>query len=335
MNVYFTTGRQNAPSTLLNLFNLRQLNLHKGVSFVEYPKNFEDADILLFMGYDPDIGLGRKMAPKAKIGVIDPRPNTISLAGGADFVLANGPEMSSMAMSAGFHSFIYPIYQFAPKRCDRDSSQKIIICYHGNMPHAAAMSPVVTEAIDRVQGVLHHKEIIVRYIYSIKTQGRIPAKYLPTVVKVEQFPWHEKVYEKELIEADIGIVPNFVPLRCPSLAEQLTRNTAQGATPSDWLVRFKPTSNFGRILSFAMHGIPVVADCYPSAASVIEHGVSGFLSMDTQSWFNSLLLLCSNEEFRKQCGKNLYASFMDKYSPNVINTNLIGFLNNILLTSQA
>jgi glycosyltransferase involved in cell wall biosynthesis len=331
MNILFKTSRWTAPSTVLNLPNFQLLGECDGVTFSTSTGFLAGADVVLFMGYDPEIEAARNQSPGALVGVIDPRPDTLDMAATADFIIVNGPEMGVMALSAGVPSFVYPIYRSVPKRPDEpDASREIVLCYHGNLLHAMSMAPVITGAIDRVGERMAEKGLGLRVQYICgEAYGGIPARVLPKRVPATYIPWHNNVYAEELSQAHIGLVPNFVPLRRAALLERITRNAGGGATKFDWLSRYKPTSNPGRILSFAVHGIPVISDIFPSAAMVIEHGESGFLVRDTESWENALFLLCTDERLRHEMGENLHRMVCERYRPLVLNQKLLHFIRRL------
>ena len=95
MKILFTTSQTTSDSTELNVPNYRRLGEIDGVEIDFFNNNYADYDVVLFMGYDPDVRGARKANPNIKIGVIDTRPGLIKLARGADFLIVNGPEQSS------------------------------------------------------------------------------------------------------------------------------------------------------------------------------------------------------------------------------------------------
>ena len=59
MRIVFTTEHRNAPSTILNLSCLKELGAYPDVTFTAFPEDLSEADVILFMGYDPDIRAAR------------------------------------------------------------------------------------------------------------------------------------------------------------------------------------------------------------------------------------------------------------------------------------
>lgn len=336
MRIVFTTEHRNAPSTILNLSCLKELGAYPDVTFTAFPEDLSEADVILFMGYDPDIRAARAASPNALVGIIDPRPGTLVKAAGADFLMVNGPEMAAMSQGTGIRTLFYPIYKFEPRRQQPPNEDRIIICYHGNAMHAAAMHPQITTALDAVweDAADIGLSVAIRYIYNIAAHGKISSRFLPSRMPVEHVQWHDAVYARELAASHIGIVPNLVPMRWPALCERISRIPSKSATWADCLVRYKPTSNPGRIISFAMHGIPVVADLYPSSAKTIEPGVSGFLAMDTRSWHLALLALVTDIGLRTELGDALHLEFLTNHAPPAINARFMNFIKRLFASAR-
>jgi glycosyltransferase involved in cell wall biosynthesis len=329
VRILFTTQQRSAVSTVINLKNFSRLAEIAGVHFSAFSDDFASHDVIMFMGYDPQIAEARKMAPHAKIGIVDPRPGTLAACRGADFVIANGPEMTAMASRYVSNIFEYPIYPEVPEvaRSDKSNAQ-VTLTYHGNRAHAVAMFPQVTRALEEVARLV---PIRLQIIYNVDQLAPIPERYLPrTPVEVNVINWHEDIYSKELAEADVGLVPNLTPMHSVETALALTtpRDNAFGANPSEVLARYKATSNPGRILSFAQHGVPVIADTFPSASQIIRNGETGFLAFDAFSWYQALRTLCLDEDLRRRMGNNLQTVFRAQFRIADLNRRLVDFLRN-------
>lgn len=326
MRILFTTQHKNAISTVLNVENFRRLAEIDGVKYSEFSVDYANHDVILFMGYDPQVNAARGENPEAKIGVVDVRPPTLKEARGADFLVANGPEMTAMGARLFNHSFEYPIYPEVPPRNHAPSGKdRIIICYHGNKAHAVSMFPHVTRALEELS---REYPLELRIIYNVESLGPIPDRYLPGAdVKTRIVQWHSDVYTQELAEADIGIVPDLTPIHAPEKTKRICapRDREFGAQATEVLARYKPTSNPGRILAFSQHGIPVVADSFPSAAQIIRNGENGFLANDAFSWYQGLRNLCVDPEYRQTLGQALKEEHAKRYTIEAINRRFVNF----------
>ena len=94
------------------------------------------------MGYDPKVNEAREANPKINIGVIDPRPSTLHLSFGADFIIANSIEMQDWCANHFTNIFIYPIYPILEdKTKEHSKSNRIVVGYHGNKVHLNTIYP--------------------------------------------------------------------------------------------------------------------------------------------------------------------------------------------------
>lgn len=329
MRVLFTTDQASAVSTQINLRNFERLADVEGVSFAAFRRDYENFDIILFMGYDPRVAEARAANPEAKIGVVDVRPTLLELARGTDFLVSNGPEMTALAARYFSNVFEYPIYPEA-KRAVRQTtaSDRLVVTYHGNRAHAVSMFPHVTRALEELA---HEIPLELQVIYNRKALSDLPERYLPRDVKVTVIDWHEKVYEQELTDADIGIAPNLTPMRRRAEAITMTapRDAAFGAQETEYLHRYKCVSNAGRILAFAQHAIPVVADMHPSSAQIIRNGENGYLANDAFSWYQALRALCVDSDRRRRIGAALRATFEERYVIADINRRFVAFCSSL------
>lgn len=334
MRFLFDTAHRDAVSTAINLANFRRLEAIDGVSFTAFQDDYENHDVILFMGYDPEIARARAANPAAKIGIVDIRPGGFDAARGADFLVSNGPEMSAFAARHFSNIVEYPIYTStsrasAGQRPSSVSPVPLVITYHGNKAHAVAMFPTVTRALEELALTF---PIELRIIYNVGTLGPIPEAYSarpPVSVKV--IDWHPDVYAQEIACSDIGIVPNLTPLHNLADAERLMspRDRQFGAHPSEYITRFKATSNAGRLLTFAQFGIPVVADLFPSAAAIIRNGETGYLAHDAFGWYQALHRLCASQALRRKIGQNLHDEFETRYTVPRLNERLVAFCRDL------
>jgi len=337
MRILFATDAINQVSTQLNAPNYARLNELEGVSIDFYNRNYADYDVVLFMGYDAHVAEARAAKPSLKIGVIDLRFIDTSDARGADFAIANGVEVSDWLSNYFEHIFIYPIYpnvEFPPKT--HTLKKPLIIGYHGNKIHLTATKPHIVTALETLS---EQYSLELWAIYDIDSLGKMPEPLCdPRKVPTRYFQWTPDVYEKVLAQADIGIVPNLKPFK----DERFSKECAKPFSPlipsdpnADYLLRFKKTTNAGRIYVFSQLGIPVVAGMTPSAAQAIQHGINGYLSLNTAGWYHGLKKLADSAELRTQMGSQLYADFQRDIAPGVLNRKLVDFIRCLPPSSTA
>lgn len=336
MRILFTTDAIDKPSTQLNVPNYAKLNELGGVSIDFYNHNYADYDVVLFMGYDARVTEARAVNPSLEIGVIDLRFIENCDARGADFAIANGVELYDWLSNYFENIFIYPIYpQIDAPLKKHEQKKPLVIGYHGNKKHIIAMRPHITAALEALS---EEYEVELWAVYNIDLLGPMPEDLCdPDKVKVRYFQWEEGVYEKILAQANIGIVPNLVPLKDEALAKQ----SAEPFSPllpsnaaADYLLRFKKTTNAGRIYVFSQLGIPVVAGMSPSASQAIRHGVSGFLALSTAGWYHGLKKLADSAELRAKMGSRLYDDFQRDVAPSVLNRKLVEFIRQLTPTKS-
>lgn len=331
MRILFATDAVDKVSTQLNAPNYARLNEVEGVQIDFYNRNYADYDVVLFMGYDPHVAEARAAKPSLKIGVIDLRFMDIEDARGADFAIANGVEVCDWLSNYFEHIFVYPIYpQITTPLKEHAQKKPLIVGYHGNRIHLAAMKPYVAAALEACSEQ-HPLELWA--IYDIGSLGEMPEALCdPRKVPTRYFQWEPDVYGNVLAQADIGIVPNLIPLKNEMLATQCAEPFSPlipSHPEADYLLRFKKTTNAGRIYVFSQLGIPVVAGMSPSAAQAIQHGVNGYLALGAASWYHGLKKLADSAELRSDMGARSYADFQRDIAPDVLNHKLVEFIRDL------
>lgn len=331
MRILFATDAKDKISTQLNAPNFAKLNEIEGVRIDFYNHNYADYDVVLFMGYDARVKEARAAKPDLKIGVIDLRFIDIGDAQGADFAIANGVEITDWLSIYFDNIFIYPIYpQVNAPRKQHAENKPLIIGYHGNKLHLLAMQPHITKAIEALS---ERHEIELWAVYDIRSLGAMPDTFFDSSkVKVRYFQWEEDVYDRVLSQVDIGIVPNLIPLKDEMKVKQLAKPFSPlfPSNPhADYLLRFKKTTNAGRIFVFSQLGIPVVAGMSPSAAQAIKHGESGYLALETGGWLYGLKKLAESTDIRAQMGQRLYSDFQNEFAVGILNMKLIQFIKSL------
>jgi glycosyltransferase involved in cell wall biosynthesis len=326
----FLTDYVNAPSTMLNISLLKQLNDLENITIDFFNNQYQDYDVVLFMGYDPKIIDARLANPNIKVGIIDPRPSFGTENLNPDFILANGIEMKDWYSRITPNIYVYNIYpSLQYKFRKHESSDKVIIGYHGNKVHLPAMYPRITLALDALADLF---QIEFYAMYNIEKLGSWTLG-LPNAkkIKVKHIQWSENNYEKYLSRVDVGIVPNLLPIKNlkKSKKKAVLASSIFREHEEDYLIRYKPTSNSGRIFPFVQYGIPVVSDMFPSALQMIRDGYDGFVCYSSSSWYLALKKLIEFPEQRNLFAERMFEKFITFYSPEALNLGLVEFINNL------
>lgn len=336
MKILLSTDFIDSPSTVLNMSLLKNLNNIEGVSIDFFNNNYASYDVVLFMGYDPKIAEVRAANPNIKTGVIDPRPSSAVDLAGADFIMANGIEMKDYYLSFNPNIYTYYIYPYLHERLrDHVQSEKIIIGYHGNKVHLSEMHPRITSALE---ALAENYKVEFWAMYNIEKLGEwsvgLPDQHK---VIVKHIQWSEDNYEKHMSQVDIGLMPNLIPIKNPGEIKRIASTNPQVflEDDTDYLIRFKATSNAGRLFVFAQYGIPVVADMFPSAMQLILDEFNGFICNSPASWYYALKKLADSSDLRNSIAKRMYETFRNKASVEVQNKGLIEFIQSLPEKPQA
>lgn len=293
-------------------------------------QNYKDYDVAIFMSYDSEIEKARSINPNLLIGLGDPKTKNISESQKADFLLVSSIEQKDLFLCANPNTFIYYMFpeleRYAKEHRPKD---KIIIGYHGNKVHLNSLYPNITKALERLG-----KRFNIEFwaMYNIEKLGEwtigVPSNRYLTVKHIQ---WAPENYKKYLSQVDIGLVPNCIPVKKLSSKkkERILFSKIFLEDRNDYLLRFKYSSNPGRIYVFSQLGIPVVADLFPSAAQFLEHGRRGFLAHSEAGWYHSIEQLILNPDLRQKIAERLYSYIDSYYSREKTFEEFLEFINKI------
>jgi len=330
MHILFTTNERNRVSSELNIPNYARLCEVEGVKIDFFNRNYADYDVILFMGYDAQVQEARLAKSDLIIGVIDPRPSTISLALGADFIIVNGLESQDVLANYFTNIFVYPIYPMLNLPLKEHKQRKpLIIGYHGNKVHLTAMYPYISTALEELA---KHHPIELWAVYDVKKMGELTFPlFESSQIPIRYFQWTREVYEVVIADMDIGIVPHLIPIAQEDQVKMLIESDGRfyNEHVSEILQRFKNTTNPGRLYVFSQLGIPVVAGMVPSAAQVIKDGYSGYLAQSTGGWYRALKNLADSPSLRTLMGQRLYEDFQSTVSITSLNKRLVDYIQNL------
>ena len=270
---------------------------------------YRDHDIVVFMGYDNDIKRALRENPNIKIVLADPKLTSrefIWAAKEADLLLVSSVEQRDAFLRLNPNILIH--YMF-PKMEVRPSQHfdrsELVVAYHGNRVHLEAMR---TSVIPALVALAKSRPVEFLCAYNLAHLGRAELPSLEEAgIKVSHVQWSDETLIDTLAQADIGIMPNELPIRN---RQDSLRHTALpignfAYEPFDHLVRYKVSTNPGRLLPFVCVGIPVIADFCPSASQFIFDGESGFIVSSPHGWHYALSRLAESKELRQSCADRL------------------------------
>jgi glycosyltransferase involved in cell wall biosynthesis len=273
----------------------------------------------------------KSLNPDLRVGIIDPRGSNIkSYVEASDFLVIDSLEMSDFFVKFGKPMFRYFEYPDAPKiRKEHKDKKKIIIGYHGNKLHLQSMYPHVTTALEVLS---NNYDIEFWVVYNVKTLGKWKFA-TPKNVKIRHIQWHEKVYEEDLAEVDIGLVPSMMPIT-ENDRRNASKNSYFNENRDDYILRFKMPSNPGRMIIFWKLGIPVVADFLPSHLEFIRDGRNGLLAQSSAGWYHAIKKLIDCHKLRQKISNEALLDFEKYFCHKEQNKNFMKFIEHFPLMKQ-
>ncbi len=202
MRILFHTRKRDAPSTQINAPNLARLADVPGVEIDLFGGSFADYDVVLFMGYDPEVARVREENPAALVGIVDPRPFSADHVRRADFVVANGLEMEGWAARHCSNIYVYPIYPRLDAKPRRHQVRdRLVVCYHGNLVHLHTMFPHVSAALEALGET---RPVELRAVYNLERLGPPTLDLFDSDrVTLRLLQWSETACQDHFADADI------------------------------------------------------------------------------------------------------------------------------------
>lgn len=327
MKILFNTKFSDEINIVVRMYNetLKYFKKKGAEVFFNDWDNYELYDIVLFYTGESEIVKIRGLSCAIKIGIIDPSPKFIQEAVDADFLIVNSLEQKDFWLQ---YNPVILMNLHVPeirksKNIYKKKNKTLRLGYHGNLFHLNCIYPHITDVLEQLA-----KEYDIEFaaIYNIKNFGKWTLGR-PKKLKVIDIQWNNRVYENEFPKIDIGLVPALIPTNFSKT--KLFDKFLFNAHNSDYIQRYKISSNPGRLYPFAFYKIPVVADCIPSHSEVIDHEVSGFIAISKFGWLNAIEKLIKDENLRKYLGDNLYKTTKGKLNPIAAKENLFKQLKNI------
>ena len=279
---------------------------------------YDRYDVAVFVAHDHDIVAARAQNPAIRIVLADPKqrtPEAVEAARGADLLLVSSVEQRDVFLRTNRNVLVYTMFPTVTARAKEHADRPdgaIVVGYHGNRVHLEAMAHSVRPALEELG---RQRPVELRAVYNIETLGK--AKFgVPDgrFVSVRHIQWTAS-FPGDLAAVDIGIVPGELPVAELLRALELTAYPQPEFMyePFDHLVRYKASTNPGRLYPFARLGIPVVADFTPSAAQFVQDGVSGLLASSPHGWLEALDTLARSAELRTRLATGLRERLDEAY----------------------
>lgn len=281
--------------------------------------NYEAYDAVVLRGADKatveDIAKARAQNRNIRVFVADPKQSSAEYIRAAQ--LADVLMVSSLEQQEAFFRlnrnilihYMFPRLDLAGASRAASAADRTVIGYHGNRVHIEAMTDGAQQALSAL-GKVH--PLALHLIYNMTSTGA--AKHGlpdPDLVPTRHIQWSWDCYSKNFVDFDIGIVPNLLPVgdKQRALGEARVPHLDVNYEPFDFLLRFKASSNPGRIYPFVMANVPVVAEFSPSASAFLRHGESGFLVMSSAGWYEAVDTLVRDPKLRTSFANSARAPF--------------------------
>jgi hypothetical protein len=335
LKIVFVSAQKRSASYIFYSANFSQINrLKDGVSLEirddPLSVDYSAYEVALFMGFDPQAVLAKRQNPAILVGVVEPRAEQRNTFAGVDFIVANCIEARDYFSKYVDKIMVYYDYPQVPEKLECPiENNKLILGYHGNLIHLEAMVPRITNAISAMA-----KDIPIELwaMYNIQKLGKWKVPRSKLGFPVEHIQYSEENYAKYMAHVDIGIVPQFMPVRENGVLRYLIGSLDRRfhERSGNFILRFKETTNIGRHLVFAQYGIPVISDMSPSACAFIDDGVDGYIAYHEHGWLAALKKLALSRSVRIHMGQKLKEKFQSTATPDSLNRNLLSFIRTLL-----
>jgi len=340
MKIIFTSFMATSPSFLFYASSLAKINGRTAGICIDIINNplsvdYSAYDVALFMGSSDGVSKAKTDNPSITVGVVEPRVAQNQSFSGLDFIIVNSIEAKDFFSRYCHDLIIYYTFPEVPPKLDCPiKKDRLVLGYHGNLLHLDAMYPRITQAVAELA-----KKIPLELwaMYNIETLGKWQkADHKDLGFPVVHIQYSEENYARYLAHADIGLVPQLIPVR-----ENRTLRCLIGSISGkynerfdNYFLRFKETTNIGRHLVFAQYGIPVVSDMTPSSCAFIHDENDGFVAFHSESWSRALELLAFNRDLRIEMGNRLKEKYLKTATHEKMNESLISFLKSKLIQKE-
>ena len=297
--------------------------------------NYQKYDLVLFMGNDSEVLKAKKQNPRAIIGIMDPkfsRKKNIEIKN-ADFLLVGSIEQKDAMLHLNKNIVIYYMFpDVVDQQKNHTQKQKTIIGYHGNKLHLHAFYPTISNTLDRLSDKY---DIEFWAIYNINLLGKWK-NGLPKKTTVKHIQWSTESYSKYLSKCDIGVVNNLKPITNKGLKIKVNHrimallSRGYGKNYTDYKMRYKYSTNPGRIYVFSQMSIPVISDFALSSSQFIKHEYSGLLAHSADGWYDAFEQLIIDSTKRNKYSNNLKKFINANHSIEFNFNKLNSYINSLI-----
>lgn len=261
----------------------------------------------------------RRKHSKSNLGIINPSDknkeglDTILL---SDFLVVGSTTEKAYYEEYSKPALVVPLVEriFGKQKTHSDKDQ-ITLGYHGNLSHLEEFNYGLKHALDKLSEQINIKLLV---IYDKKNLGEWN-RGRPEKIQIDERQWNIDNIENDLLECDIGLVPNLYPIN--SMFRKVAIKTTNlfsgiGSGPqNDILLRMKNNTNAGRAFVFFQLGIPVIADLNPEVFPVMSSPGNGYIVHGEEGWTRSIMELYNSSELRAKMSENAKAKFEKLYNP--------------------
>ena len=249
------------------------------------------------------------------LGIVNP-PNDdrmLAFKNILDFYISGSIEERDSLLKYNNNCIYYPLIETWFKKFKvHQEKDELVIGYHGNHEHLKSFIPNINWALEEFSKITKIKLKIIAGNHNGSNEKWLIGK--PNI-EIEQVFWNQNTIENELLDCDIGIVPNIVNLdkyTSDYIISYLDSKKKEGYK-SDYILRFKNKSNIGRALVFMQLGIPIIADFTPCHFDIIKMNETGYLAFSKEGWLDALIRL-KNANTRKLISTNALEKINIEYN---------------------
>ena len=303
--------------------------------------HYQRYQLAIFMSPDAAIQQAKQQNQTIKTCIMNPMTDYPSLqrnARSTDALIVGSLEQRDAQLKYNSNVFIYYMFpDIQPMFKKHAASQPTIIGYHGNKEHLFNFSPHINAALDRLAA---EYPVELWLMYNITKLGLVTTR-LPRLIKTRHIQWSPANYSQLLSRCDIGLVNNIIPTPRDFLHvvnQPLTRYFNLNLRPyraHDTQVRFKYSTNPGRVYVFSQLGIPVISDFAPSMSQVIRDDYSGLIVNSSTGWYWAMKKLLLDPPLRQFYSDNLRHTIDTTYAIDGNFRKLNSFLINLCLPSPS
>ncbi len=313
MKVLFLDNREiHVGSKRVFIYNfymtLKELNYN-----VELNKEINESYQVIILGKNllkKSKNIKMSLNHKCLLGIVNPPNDDIMLEykNIIDFCIAGSVEERDSLLKYIPNSIYYPLIEIQFNKIKKHTDkEELVIGYHGNNAHLKSFIPNINWALEEFS---KNNKIKLKIITGDHNDCSYKWTFGRPNIKIEQVNWKIWSIEDELLECDIGLVPNvsnILEKHRKYILKYLDSNNIFGYD-SDYILRFKNKSNFGRALVFMQLGIPIIADFTPCHFEAIKMDETGYLALSKEGWLDCLNKL-KDTKTRKRLSENALKKF--------------------------